>query len=97
MPNMQSDLTDLKDHLQMICSVQSADMEHQNQQPYTKTIPLDNSCLDEQPAEIPTPRMVNPVQPAAVTKPIIHGAQPAVMINPIADAVQPATVTGPTQ
>lgn len=82
MANMQSDLTDLKDHLQMICSVRSADMEHQNQQPYTKTIPLDNSCLDEQPAEIPPPRMVNAVQPAAVTKPMIYAAQPAVMTNP---------------
>ena len=39
MANMQSDLTDLKDQLQMISRVHSADMEHQNQQPYRETIP----------------------------------------------------------
>ena len=43
MTNMQSDLTDLKDHLQKISSVHSADMEHQNPQPYSETIPLDDS------------------------------------------------------
>jgi len=95
MANMQSDLTDLKDHLQMISRVHSADMEHQNQQPYRETIPLDNSCSDEQPAEIPPHRMVNAVQPGPVTNPIIFAAQPAVTTNPMVDAVQPAALTDP--
>ena len=81
MANMQSDLTDLKDHLQTICGVHSADIEYQNQQPYRETIPLDNSCLDEQPAEIPPPKIVNAVQPPAVTNPMIYAAQPAVTTN----------------
>ena len=90
MANMKSDLTDLKDYLQMISSVHSADIEYQNQQPYRETIPLDNLCLDEQPAEIPSPRIVNAEQPATVTNPMIYAVQPAAVTNPMcmADGMQ---------
>ena len=64
-----------------------------DQQPYRVTMPLDDSCSDEQPAEILSPRIVNAVQPAAVTNPMIYAVQPAVTTNPIVDAVQPAAVT----
>ena len=52
MTNMQSDLTDLKDHLQKISSVYSAHIKHQNSQPYSETILLDDSFWEEQPEAI---------------------------------------------
>ena len=92
MTNMQSDLTDLKDHLQKISSVHSADMEHQNPQPYSETIPLDDSFWEEQLAAIPPgpPRMANAVQPAAIPHPMTDAVQPAAIPHPMTDAVQPA-------
>ena len=93
MANMHGDLTDLKEHLQMISSVHSADIEHQDQHLYRETIPLDDSCSDEQPAEIPPPRMVNVLEPAAVTNLMIYAAQPAVTTSPIVDSVQPTAMT----
>ena len=45
MANMQSDLTDQKDHLQMMSSVHSADIEYQNQEPYRETLLLDDPWL----------------------------------------------------
>ena len=97
MTNMQSDLTDLKDHLQKISSVHSADMEHQNPQPYSETIPLDDSFWEEQLAAIPPgpPRMANAVQPAAIPHPMIDAVQPAVIPRPMTDAVQPAAIPRP--
>ena len=97
MTNMQSDLTDLKDHLQKISSVHLADMEHQNPQPYSETIPLDDSFWEEQPAAIPPgpPRMANAVQPAAIPHPMIDAVQPAAIPHPMIDAVQPAAIPRP--
>ena len=97
MTNMQSDLTDLKDHLQKISSVHSADMEHQNPQPYSETILLDDSFWEEQPAAIPPgpPRLANAVQPAAIPRPMIDAVQPAAIPRPMIDVVQPAAIPHP--
>ena len=97
MTNMQNDLTDLKDHLQKISSVHSADMEHQNPQPYSETIPLDDSFWEEQLAAIPPgpPRVANAVQPAAIPHPMIDAVQPAAIPRPMTDAVQPAAIPRP--